>query len=80
MVTDIREWIKDAREGFVTNLHVASLPLAKELRIAHMRSGRVSPRISKEAASHDIIAYGYDELGDIWALCRDGYSRQFFRN
>ena len=80
MQINVREWVKDANECGYTCLTVASYQIAKEYRIKHMRSGRIPASVSREAAKASILAYGFDELGNLWALCTDGICRQFFRN
>lgn len=80
MHIDIETFIQDCRESGLRGLHVADRALAKRYHATHLRSGQISLRLSREARSIPVHAFAFDELGNVWSLCRDGHCRLFFQN
>ncbi len=71
----VKEFVKDVRFPVV-----ARRDLALTFHAKHCRSGKIEARHPvKEARGVAVHAYGYDELGNVVALCADGYIRQFIR-
>lgn len=59
---------------------VSDLTIAKTLKIKHLRSGKIAANHPiKEARGVAVLAFGYDELGNIVALCADKIVRQFVK-
>lgn len=76
----ITEFVNDCIRNGLVNIHLSDRILAKKYKMAHMRSGQISPKVSREGAAARVLAYAYDDLGNIWALCKDGICRSFLRN
>jgi hypothetical protein len=73
-------WIEASRANGISFICVSDFRLAQELRIKHLRSGKIAAAASKEAKGAAVLAYGFDELGNVCALLKNGQSRQFFGN
>ncbi len=80
MKANVREWIEASRANGIRSFYVSDYKLAQSLRLFHLRSGIISPRLSREANKVAVLAFGFDELGNVCALCADGFSRQFYPN
>lgn len=73
----VNQFLSQAR-GNLQHIHVADRTIAKQWNLTHSRSGKISSREPiKDARGVAIKAYGYDELGNITALCADNIIRQF---
>lgn len=75
----VYQWIRDARENGITSIVVADRELAEALGLKHCRSGLIERGATKEGAGTPVRAYGFDELGNVCAICADGVTRQFYR-
>jgi len=66
---------------FLSSLHscyASDRTTAQALNVKHCRSGKVESKCPvKEARGVAVVAYGYDELGNVCAICADGLVRQF---
>lgn len=74
------EFVKIARESATALhfIHVSDYELARRLRVTHSRSGAVDKTVwAKEARGLQVLAYGFDELDNVIALCNDGIQRQY---
>lgn len=76
-ITDIRIWVEASAANGIRSFAVADYQLSKQLRTRHIRSGKIEKGASKEGAGVAVVAYGFDVLGNVCALCADGFSRQF---
>jgi hypothetical protein len=73
------EIIMDRLEG-VLSISVSDRQLAAKMKCKHLRSGKIEKgHPVKEARGVEVHGYGYDELGNIIALCKDGKIRQYIR-
>jgi len=64
------------RHNNVEITHVSDRKLVGHRK--HCRSGRIESKCGvKEAVGVRVDAYGYDDLGNIVAFCKDGKIRQF---
>tara|TARA_R110002012_G_C11212583_1_gene561407 strand:- start:62 stop:292 length:231 start_codon:yes stop_codon:yes gene_type:complete len=75
VTTKTIQFLKELGEGFQFQ-YVSDLKIAKKLRIKHSRSGKIQ---DKESEGHGlpVLAYAFDELGNVTALCHDGKIRQY---
>jgi len=75
-------FIADARDNGISNFYVADYALVKKFpnRFRHNRLGAIPKDISKEGAGVKVRAFGFDEIGNVVALCADGKTRQFLGN
>ena len=76
-MNNIAEFIDTASRNGIGSFGVSDYKIANQLRIKHIRSGKIERRISKEGSGISIYAYGFDSLGNVIALCKDGIVRQF---
>ena len=75
---DIYGFIRSLRNEGFTCIYAASRIVAGNTGCKHARSGRIESRCPvKDARGVQIAAYGYDELGNVTALCADGIVRQY---
>lgn len=75
-LVELVEEFLNFNRGELVQLGVSDYRLARRLKIRHIRSGKIcDPRA--EGAGTEVLAYGYDGLGNIIALCKDGHVRQF---
>ena len=68
--------IKEALEG-LTQIWITDYKLAKELKARHLRGGKITKADSKEGAGVEVLGFGFDELFNIVAICKDGGVRQY---
>lgn len=47
--------------------------------VKHCRSGKIKIAGKCEGNGVEVLAYGFDELGNVLALCKDGIERQYLR-
>ena len=73
----VAEFIVIAKENNVSSIAVSNYRTAKSNGLKHIRSGKIERKASKEGAGVEVRAYGFDELGNVVALCKDGIIRQF---
>jgi hypothetical protein len=72
------EWIDLSKSNSIRVYGVSDREIAKKTRLAHIRSGKIDSRAPiKSARGVAVLAVGRDELGNIVALCADGFNRQF---
>lgn len=73
-------WIADAAANGI-DLFFASdrdvVQASRRFGTRHCRKGSIPKDISKTGAGVPVVAFGTDELGNVVALCADGYTRQF---
>ena len=69
---EIKAFLKGLREVWVSDR-----TLAVELRVKHLRGGKITRQDSKEGLGVEVYAFGSDELGNKCAWCKDGIIRQF---
>ena len=75
----IASFLEAARQNGIVSIGVSDRGVADRLRVKHIRSGKIEARASKEGAGVLVEAYGFDDLGNVVALCKDGLVRQFIR-
>ncbi|MFK4132250.1 hypothetical protein ACI2KR_08145 [Pseudomonas luteola] len=64
-----------------TYVMVSRRDLADKFQVKHCRSGKVDGKCEiKEARGKAVHAYGFDEVGNVIALCADGHIRQFINS
>jgi hypothetical protein len=71
------DWINLSNDNGLQFIRVADYALAKSLRLTHLRSGKIPAGASKEGKGIEVLAYGFDELGNVCALLKNGQTRQF---
>ena len=72
------EWIAFSKTNGIRVYGVSDHETAKKARLVHFRSGKIDSRAPiKSARGVAVLAAGVDELGNIVALCADGFNRQF---
>ena len=64
----------------LTQLFISDYKLAQEMKARHLRGGKITKQDSKEGAGTEVYGFGYDELFNVVAFCKDGSVRQFIGN
>jgi hypothetical protein len=78
-MNNVAEFIEAASRNGIGSFGVSDRKIADLLRVKHIRSGKIDRQASKEGSGVAVYAYGFDSLGNVIALCKDGIVRQFFR-
>ena len=69
------QMVKEAMEG-LSAIYVSDRLLAKEMRWGHLRGGKVTREDNKMLKGTEVYALGFDLLGNMTYIAKDGYIRQ----